>query len=291
MVTGSLDAAVIDLCYADVGPRFECAVAALDSKPRGATISIALARLPATDPRRRIGSLFLNPGGPGGSGVDFVLGAGPFLSTDESRARFDLVGFDPRGFMRSTPLRCFDSPEEWPPFPPIAFPLARAEERRDGSPPSARWTVPAASVAARSGITCRRRTWRATWTSCAIWWVTEELHLRRRVLRLLPRRDLREPVPHRVRALVVDGVLEPRWPGPRAAGSRASWSRSRPVRSDAGAQATLNEFFRLCDAGGAALRLSPAPPHATRRSPAECARSRSRSPTRTARPRPSTTRS
>jgi hypothetical protein len=55
---------------------------------------ITLARLPASEPDRRIGSLFLNPGGPGGSGVDFVLGAGPFLHSDEVRARFDLVGFD-----------------------------------------------------------------------------------------------------------------------------------------------------------------------------------------------------
>src|SRR3712207_815666 len=85
-------------CFTDAGP-FECATAQVPldyDRPRGPTISLALTRLPATDPRHRIGSLFLNPGGPGGSGVDFVVGAGPFLYTDEVRSRFDLVGFDPR---------------------------------------------------------------------------------------------------------------------------------------------------------------------------------------------------
>src|SRR3954454_24132112 len=120
-------------CHADVGPRFECAVAEVPldyDRPRGPSISLALTRLPATHPTHRIGSLFLNPGGPGGSGVDFVLGAGPLLLTPETRARFDLVGFDPRGILRSTPLRCFDSPEQWPQFPPIAFPLTRDQEQQ-----------------------------------------------------------------------------------------------------------------------------------------------------------------
>ena len=88
-------------------------------RPKGKQITLALTRLPAGDPSRKIGSLFLNPGGPGGSGVDFVQGAGPFLYSDEVRARFDLVGFDPRGIIGSTPLRCFDTFDEavaavWP---------------------------------------------------------------------------------------------------------------------------------------------------------------------------------
>src|ERR1700742_106200 len=43
--------------------------------PHGPTISIAMVKQPATDPAHRIGSIFLNPGGPGGSGIDFVVGA------------------------------------------------------------------------------------------------------------------------------------------------------------------------------------------------------------------------
>ena len=85
------------------------------AKPNGTTISLAVVRLPATDPAHRIGSLFLNPGGPGGSGVDYTVFAGPDLYTPEVRARFDLVGFDPRGIARSTALRCFGSPRQWGP--------------------------------------------------------------------------------------------------------------------------------------------------------------------------------
>ena len=74
--------------------------------PRAGTATIALDRLPATGPNR-IGSLFLNPGGPGGSGVDFVAGVGTSPIFTALRKRFDLVGFDPRGTNRSTPsIRC-----------------------------------------------------------------------------------------------------------------------------------------------------------------------------------------
>src|SRR3954464_13698785 len=91
-------------CYAAIGP-FECGTlqVPLDyGDPQGATISLALVRVPAADPARRIGSLFLNPGGRGGSGVGFTVFAGPALFTPEVRARFDLVGFDPRGVLRSS---------------------------------------------------------------------------------------------------------------------------------------------------------------------------------------------
>jgi pimeloyl-ACP methyl ester carboxylesterase len=113
---------------------FQCATAVVPldyDRPKGRQITVALARLPASDPGRRIGSLFLNPGGPGGSGVDMVLQGGPFLFSDEVRARFDLVGFDPRGIMRSTPLRCYETLDEaladW--LTPFPFPVTREEER------------------------------------------------------------------------------------------------------------------------------------------------------------------
>ena len=112
---------------ADLGP-FECGTVQvpLDYDTQSGTISLSLVRLPAADPTRRIGSLFLNPGGPGGSGVDFTLFAGPFLFTDEVRARFDLVGFDPRGIIRSSAFRCFGTDKQWDPyFTPFAFPSQR----------------------------------------------------------------------------------------------------------------------------------------------------------------------
>src|SRR5829696_3199073 len=149
---------------------FQCATAVVPldhDKPKGKQITLALARLPASDPSRKIGSLFLNPGGPGGSGVDFLFGAGPFLYSDEVRARFDLVGFDPRGIIRSTPLRCFDTFEEAvATLAPMAFPVTREEERvwvrSDRAIARA-----CAENAARSSTTCRRPTWPGTWTCCA----------------------------------------------------------------------------------------------------------------------------
>ncbi len=72
------------------------------------TIQIALIRLPATEPSKRIGSLLVNPGGPGGSGVELVKDAGTQLFSKELRARFDIIGFDPRGVNASAPIRCVD---------------------------------------------------------------------------------------------------------------------------------------------------------------------------------------
>ncbi len=119
-------------CFASIGP-FECGTVQVPldyGQPQGGSISLAVVRQPATDQAHRIGSLFLNPGGPGGSGVDFTIFAGPFLFTPEVRARFDLVGFDPRGIARSTALRCFGTSRQWGPiFTPFAFPLTPEEEQ------------------------------------------------------------------------------------------------------------------------------------------------------------------
>ncbi|MEU6918962.1 alpha/beta hydrolase [Streptomyces olindensis] len=87
---------------------FECATLKVPvdwKRPRGATVDLALARHRATDPERRIGSLLINPGGPGGSGVDFAFSAPESFSPD-LLARFDIVGFDPRGVARSNPVKC-----------------------------------------------------------------------------------------------------------------------------------------------------------------------------------------
>ncbi|MFI5532496.1 alpha/beta hydrolase [Kitasatospora sp. NPDC051853] len=79
------------------------------AKPNGEKIGIAMLRRRASDPANRIGSLFLNPGGPGGSGY---LWATTTRFQKKVQERFDLVGFDPRGVARSNPLRCFTTNEE-----------------------------------------------------------------------------------------------------------------------------------------------------------------------------------
>ncbi|MEU5367308.1 alpha/beta hydrolase [Streptomyces sp. NPDC005925] len=90
------------------GGTWQCATmkAPLDwDRPKGDTIDLALIRAKASgDSDRRIGSLFFNFGGPGVSGVAGL----PAFGADYAklRTRYDLVGFDPRGVGRSTPVRC-----------------------------------------------------------------------------------------------------------------------------------------------------------------------------------------
>jgi pimeloyl-ACP methyl ester carboxylesterase len=79
--------------------------------PRGATTTIALARRPADDPTRKIGTIFVNPGGPGGPGRGLVTVASAIVAP-EVLARFDLVGFDPRGIGASDQFQCFPTDAE-----------------------------------------------------------------------------------------------------------------------------------------------------------------------------------
>jgi pimeloyl-ACP methyl ester carboxylesterase len=81
------------------------------SRPAGRRFSLPVIRLAAADPARRIGSLVINPGGPGGSGVSFALQARSVVSA-AVRARFDVVGFDPRGVGGSEPaVHCMTGPQ------------------------------------------------------------------------------------------------------------------------------------------------------------------------------------
>jgi pimeloyl-ACP methyl ester carboxylesterase len=89
-------------------PTARCATVAVPvdyNNPGAAQIQLAVIRIPATG--KRIGSLLVNPGGPGASAVDSVVGLAPVLADSPIRRSFDLVGFDPRGVGHSTPpVRC-----------------------------------------------------------------------------------------------------------------------------------------------------------------------------------------
>ncbi|MGW7484691.1 alpha/beta hydrolase [Nonomuraea muscovyensis] len=88
-------------------PNVRCAKLAVPldyAKPDAGTIQLALIKVAATDPARRIGSLVFNFGGPGGSGVDTLDQAAKAFTT--LRTRYDLVSFDPRGVERSSGVRC-----------------------------------------------------------------------------------------------------------------------------------------------------------------------------------------
>ena len=228
----------------------ECATATVPldyDDPRGATTQIALARVAATDQANRIGTIFVNPGGPGGSGVELVaFGFGSSLSR-QLQGRFDVVGFDPRGVAHSSPLQCFDTREEALAFPgdhPI-FPYLREEERPyfDGWRELAR-------------ICSERRSAIMQHMSTAD--VVRDLDLLRRAVGDQKLSYLgfsygsyigntyANLFPQNIRALVIDGVLDPRL-----------WSSGAQVVSDRVATAEeFAEFLRLCDEAGDACVLS-----------------------------------
>lgn len=247
-------------CYRDMGYPFECTTVQVPldyAEPGRAAISIAMVRLPASDPEQRIGSLFLNPGGPGGSGVDFALYAGPYLYSDEVRARFDIVGFDPRGIARSTGLRCFGTPRQWTGyFTPFPYPTTPEEEGL--------WETADLYVVDACDQRAARIIDHMTTADTA-----RDLDLLRQAVgdEMLTYAGFSYGTylgvtyanlfPDQVRALVVDGVLDP-----------IAWSTGEPgqgdtlpfttrLRSDAGALDTLSQFFLLCDAGADNCAFAP----------------------------------
>jgi len=134
-------------CPTDALPARECGelIVPLDyDAPSGATIALAVARVRATAPAQRIGSLITNPGGPGGAGVD-ALGLLYAALPASLAERFDVIGFDPRGVGESTPVRCFDSIAERTAFFDAipSVPMSAAEE-------AARWRA-AEELARRCG--------------------------------------------------------------------------------------------------------------------------------------------
>ena len=75
------------------------------------TFSLFVLRHPATNKSSRIGSLVVNPGGPGGSGVDYAYNWDTIISKAVSD-RYDIVGFDQRGVSHSQPIRCMTDAQE-----------------------------------------------------------------------------------------------------------------------------------------------------------------------------------
>ena len=80
------------------------------ASPDGDTIKVAVVKVPASRESKRLGALVVNPGGPGGSGVDYAFAA-DFIVGAPVRQRFDIVGFDPRGVGRSEPIDCVSDAE------------------------------------------------------------------------------------------------------------------------------------------------------------------------------------
>lgn len=252
------EVAVPRLAWSSCGPGledFDCATVEVPTdydRPRGATTTIALTRLPAGDPAQRIGSIFVNPGGPGGSGVDSVQQGAKFIVPAEVRLRFDIVGFDPRGVARSDPTTCYptEAAEKAALADDLIFPVTPAEERRFRSE--------SREVAANCAATSPRR-FRHTSTAN----IARDLDLLRRAVgddkltytglsygtyigatyaRLFP---------DKVRALLLDGTIDPR----EYSGSR-SRDRFTPIgariEQGRGGAEVFAEFHRRCAAAGPA---------------------------------------
>lgn len=91
------------------GMQCATATAPLDwAQPTGDTIELALVKHQASS-KNKLGSLFVNPGGPGASGVSFVADSLDYAVSSAVQKNYDVIGFDPRGVGASTPVVCVDS--------------------------------------------------------------------------------------------------------------------------------------------------------------------------------------
>jgi pimeloyl-ACP methyl ester carboxylesterase len=201
--------------------------------------------------------LLLNPGGPGASGVDFAIFRAPTLYTEEVRARFDLVGFDPRGVGRSGEIRCFRSADEWLPFsPPWWFPITPEQQEAwiefdrliiDGCRELDERVARHVSTAnaARDLDELRQALGDKKLTYAGYSYGS---YLGETYANLFPRN---------VRALVIDGVIDPIAYATGRSGDGSTVPAQLRIGSHLGTQDTLGEFFRLCDGAGSRCAFAP----------------------------------
>jgi len=244
---------------------FECATvrAPLNYRhPEGRKIHLAVIRHRATGPKHRVGTLRFNPGGPGGSGTSDLPLMYPFFP-EEIRERFDIVSWDPRGVGRSTAVRCFaDAAQEiaWASQLPSGFPVGRKEREQ--------WI----RLQADLGRRCEQRDpvllrHISTADSAHDLDVLRAALGERRLTYLgisygtLLGATYANLFPDRVRAMVLDGNVNPR-----------AWYGGNPKLptflrqgSDVGAARTLKRFLDLCGhAGPSRCAFSAGNPRATR---------------------------
>ena len=239
----------------------QCATARLPldyHHPGGAKITLALLRIRAADPRRRLGTIFVNPGGPGDSARAFAAllpQAVPRVILD----RFDIVGVDPRGVGGSTPLRCFATraaqARALAPFSPGSFPVTAAQQRS--------WIGAARALGRACSTTGRPIASAMSTTDDAL-----DMDVLRRAVGDRKLTYFGESYgsylglvyanmfPGRVRALVIDGIIDP----PELVGTPAT--ASVPVFDRLGSAAAsdraLRELLELCQRACGPGARSPA---------------------------------
>ncbi len=232
----------------------QCATAKLPldyDDPDGPTTEVALLRVRATNRKKRIGSLFVNPGGPGGSATMMAL-ASPYYLSDSVRDRFDVVGVDPRGVGFSDNVQCFGSTREQTlklkTLATVMFPMGARQERA---------YLKSAKALAKGCSTTGKELAGAMSTAE----VARDMDVMRRAVGDKKLSYLgfsygsvlgeyyANMFPDRVRAVAIDGVVNPiAWAGYQ---KTKNISLDDRLRSADGAWAALKEIFRRCDAAGA----------------------------------------
>jgi pimeloyl-ACP methyl ester carboxylesterase len=232
----------------------QCATAQVPldyDRPHGKQVTLALLKVRAKDPRHRIGSLFVNPGGPGGWATAMALAA-PYFLSDALLDRFDVVGMDPRGVGFSDQVDCFGSAAKQAPAMKtltMGFPYGAKQEKA---------FVKAAAKEARACSTTGREL--AGGMSTAE--VARDMDVMRRAVGDKKLTYLgfsygtalgqyyANMFPDRFRAIAVDGVINPAaWVGSARTGGQIQDDR---LRSADGAWKALLEILRRCDRAGPA---------------------------------------
>jgi pimeloyl-ACP methyl ester carboxylesterase len=117
------------------GMEYDCASVPVpedwNNPGSGQKINIAMIRVRSNRQHDRLGSLLINPGGPGGSGIDTAVAVsfGPTFGglPSEITDRFDIIGFDPRGVGKSDPLKCISNTDQDASFAAVPDPVSQAD--------------------------------------------------------------------------------------------------------------------------------------------------------------------
>jgi pimeloyl-ACP methyl ester carboxylesterase len=230
----------------------ECAKAKVPldyDEPKGPSTTLALLRVKAKDQKGKIGSLFLNPGGPGGSGTEIALAARHFLGK-AVLAKFDVVGIDPRGIGGSDQLRCFSSTRAQ---------QAALKGYAVGLPYGAEEEAAYVKSAKALGVGCST-TGKKIAGAMSTAEVARDMDLMRRAVGDKKLTYLgfsygtalgqyyANMFPGRVRSVVVDGVINPRtWVGDK---KTAGIPQDDRLRSGDGAYKAFKEIMARCDKAG-----------------------------------------
>jgi pimeloyl-ACP methyl ester carboxylesterase len=215
--------------------------------PHGAQATIALLRVKATDQKHKIGTLFVNPGGPGAPATTFAMLAPLFLS-DTVLARFDVVGIDPRGIGSSTNINCFGTARNQTialKGMQVPFPYGAKEEKAY------------IASAKKMGQACGRSSLAGAMSSAE---AARDMEVMRRAVGDKKLNYLgfsygtvigqyyANMFPDRFRTIAVDGVINPRsWVGSK---STANQIQDERLRSADGAYQAFVEIMRRCDKAG-----------------------------------------